>query len=167
MIWASPSLITLTNWVRVRVRVTGDANITRVLGMGMPKTRTCPYCFDSATLESCSQRLLGSLLSRRSAISQFFILFQASVPEVFNSLQFPRFLCANGGFPRGGAPGFKWRGWSNGGKHQNPKTSLNQILTPKISPMPNFRGQVWLYFIRWTTGPPIFRLFWLPQISLL
>ena len=103
MIWASPSLITLTNWVRVRVRVTGDANITRVLGMGMPKTRRCPYYFDSATLESCSQRLLSSLLSRRSAISQFFILLQASVPEVFNSLQLlSRFLCANGGFPRGG-----------------------------------------------------------------
>ena len=107
MIWASPSLITLTNWVRVRV--TGDANITRVLGMGMPKTRRCPHYFGSATLESCSQRLLGSLLSRRSAISQFFILFPASVPEVFNSFQFPsRFLCANGGTPGGeGAPDFK------------------------------------------------------------
>ena len=36
VIWASPSHITLAIWVRVRVRVTGDAHITRVLGMGMP-----------------------------------------------------------------------------------------------------------------------------------
>ena len=32
VIWASPSHITLA----IRVRVTGDAHITRVLGMGMP-----------------------------------------------------------------------------------------------------------------------------------
>ena len=32
VIWASPSHITLAIWVRV----TGDAYITRVLGMGMP-----------------------------------------------------------------------------------------------------------------------------------
>ena len=36
MIWASPSHITLAIWVSVRVRVTGDAHITRVFGMGMP-----------------------------------------------------------------------------------------------------------------------------------
>ena len=36
VIWASPSHITLAIWVRVRARVTGDAHITRVLGMGMP-----------------------------------------------------------------------------------------------------------------------------------
>ena len=36
MIWASPSHITLAIWVRVRVRVTGDAHITRVSGVGMP-----------------------------------------------------------------------------------------------------------------------------------
>ena len=60
--------------------------------MGMPKTRRCPYYRDSATLERCLQRLLGSLLSRRSAIGETFILFPATVPEVFakvNSLQFP------------------------------------------------------------------------------
>ena len=35
MIWVSPSHITLAIWVRVSisVRVTGDAHITRVLGM--------------------------------------------------------------------------------------------------------------------------------------
>ena len=37
VIWASLSNITFTIWVRVRV--TGDAHIPRVLGMGMPKTR--------------------------------------------------------------------------------------------------------------------------------
>ena len=41
VIWASPSHITLAIWVSVRV--TGDTHITRVLGMGMPKTRSCPY----------------------------------------------------------------------------------------------------------------------------
>ena len=34
VIWASPSHITLAIWVRVRV--TGDAHITRGLGMGTP-----------------------------------------------------------------------------------------------------------------------------------
>ena len=64
----------------------------RILRMGMPKTLRCPYYRDSVTLESCLQRLLGSLLSHRSAIGQIFILFLATVPEVFakiNSLQFP------------------------------------------------------------------------------
>ena len=32
----SPSHITLAIWVRVKVRVTGDAHITRVLGTGVP-----------------------------------------------------------------------------------------------------------------------------------
>jgi len=42
VIWASSSHITLTIWVRVRV--TGDDHTdTRVLGMGMPKMRGCPY----------------------------------------------------------------------------------------------------------------------------
>ena len=45
-IWASPSHITLA--ILVRVGVTGDAHITRVLGMGMPKnagmpTPLCPW----------------------------------------------------------------------------------------------------------------------------
>ena len=34
VIWAYPSQITLAIWVKVRV--TGDAHITMVLGMGMP-----------------------------------------------------------------------------------------------------------------------------------
>ena len=28
---------------------------------------------------------------------------------------------------------FKWQGWSNGGKNQNPKKSLDQNLSPKKS----------------------------------
>ena len=40
-IWASPSHITLAIWIRVRV--IGDAHITRVLGLGIPITRECPY----------------------------------------------------------------------------------------------------------------------------
>ena len=39
VIWAYRSHIALAIWVRIRLRVTGDAHITRVLGMGMPKTR--------------------------------------------------------------------------------------------------------------------------------
>ena len=35
--------------------------------------------------------------------------------------------------PRGGIPDFKWQGWSNGGKNQNPKISLDQNLSPKKS----------------------------------
>ena len=45
VIWSSLSRITLAIWVRVGVRVTGDAHITRVLGMA-PK-RGC----DTATLK--------------------------------------------------------------------------------------------------------------------
>ena len=35
--------------------------------------------------------------------------------------------------PRGSTPDFKWQVWSNGGKNQNPKKSLDQNLTPKKS----------------------------------
>ena len=41
VIWASPSHITLAIWVRVRV--TGNAYIARILGLGMVKTRGYPY----------------------------------------------------------------------------------------------------------------------------
>ena len=47
VIGAYPSHITLAIWVRVRV--TGDVHITRVLGMGMPKMRRCPYQCDTGT----------------------------------------------------------------------------------------------------------------------
>ena len=47
MIWASTFQITLAIWVRVRVRVTGDASITGVLRMEMPKTRGYPYHSDT------------------------------------------------------------------------------------------------------------------------
>ena len=50
VIWAFPSHTTLAIWVRVKVKVyTGNAHITRVLGMGMPKTRGCPYHWDTAS----------------------------------------------------------------------------------------------------------------------
>ena len=54
--WPSPFLraslfhITLAIWLRVRVRVLGDAHITRVLDMGMPKTQGCPHHSDSAAI---------------------------------------------------------------------------------------------------------------------
>lgn len=43
MIWASPFHIILAIWVRIRVRVTGNARITTVLGMGMFKTWGSSY----------------------------------------------------------------------------------------------------------------------------
>ena len=55
VIWASPSHITLAIWVWVRV--TGDTHITRFRGMGMPKTRGCPYHCDTGT--KCSYSLRG------------------------------------------------------------------------------------------------------------
>ena len=49
VIWASPSHITLA----ICVRATGNANITMVCGMGMPKTQECPYhCDTGATIYS-------------------------------------------------------------------------------------------------------------------
>ena len=53
-IWAFPFHITLAILIRVKVRVTGDANITRVLGMRMPITRGSPY-HSSTGLESVSE----------------------------------------------------------------------------------------------------------------
>ena len=38
VIWASPVTLTL-----ILIQKEGDAYITMVLGMGMPKTRGCPY----------------------------------------------------------------------------------------------------------------------------
>ena len=51
VIWVFPSHISFAIWVRVRVRVTGDAHITRVLGMRMPETRECPYHCDTGSFE--------------------------------------------------------------------------------------------------------------------
>ena len=57
MTWASPFHITLAIWVRVRVRFPGDAHISRVLGIGTPKTQGCPYQCDidskSSAVFSC------------------------------------------------------------------------------------------------------------------
>ena len=39
----------------------------------------------------------------------------------------------------GGILDFKWQGWSNGGKNQNPNKFLDQKLTPK-NPMLHFRA---------------------------
>ena len=50
VIWASPSHLTIAIWVRVRVAE--DAHITRVLGMGMPKTQGWPYHCNSAWIHT-------------------------------------------------------------------------------------------------------------------
>ena len=61
VIWAFPSHITLAIRVRVRVRDTGDANITRVLGTGMPKKQGCPYHCDSDTGEESDTKFYSQL----------------------------------------------------------------------------------------------------------
>ena len=58
VIWESPSHITLAIWVKVRARVTGNAHITRGLGMGMPKTCVCPYHCDTGTMFDVCERLV-------------------------------------------------------------------------------------------------------------
>ena len=68
VIWASPSHTTLVIWVRVgvRVRVTGDARITRCLGMEMPKTQGAHVTVTSA---SSTRDLVTRLKQSYSAIS--------------------------------------------------------------------------------------------------
>ena len=56
MIWASPSHITSA----IGIRVTGDAHITRVLGMGMPKTRGCPYHCDGELAQYGKENVVRS-----------------------------------------------------------------------------------------------------------
>ena len=63
VIWASPVTLTLTLTQIAKVIREGDAHITRILGMGMPKTRGCPYHWNSATLET--RRKLGRVNSRK------------------------------------------------------------------------------------------------------
>ena len=64
MIWASLSHITSAIWFRVmvRVRVIGDAQITRVLGMGTPKTRGCPYHCNNTNLSTDAHRRTNSAI---------------------------------------------------------------------------------------------------------
>ena len=57
VIWASPVTLTLT-WI-AKIISEGDAHITRVLGTGMPKTRGCPYHYNSGTQSSSCIRLFG------------------------------------------------------------------------------------------------------------
>ena len=40
--------------------------------------------------------------------------------------------------PKGGTPEFKWQGWSNGGKNQNPKKSVGLQTKPPKIPGPKF-----------------------------
>ena len=39
---------------------------------------------------------------------------------------------------KGGTPEFKWQGWSNGGKNQNPKKSVGLQTKPQKIPGPKF-----------------------------
>ena len=57
VIWASPVTLTLTQIAKVIWE--GDADITRVLGMGMPKTRRCPYRCDTGLLPQKGKRDLN------------------------------------------------------------------------------------------------------------
>ena len=57
VIWASPVTLNLTQIAKVIWE--GDADITRVLGMGMPKTRGCPYHCDTGLLPQKGKRDLN------------------------------------------------------------------------------------------------------------
>ena len=66
-------------------------------------------------------------------------------------------------------PDFKWEGWSNGGKYQNQKKSLDQKLTPKkfhpeFSSLNYFVCTLFAELRGWDTRkvPQIWRLFWIP-----
>ena len=62
VIWASPVTLTLTLTQVAKVIWKGDARITRILGMRMPKTRGCPHHCNIATVEA---RKLGRVSSRK------------------------------------------------------------------------------------------------------
>ena len=73
--------------------------------------------------------------------------------------------------PWGVTSEYKRRGWWTRCKNQNPenpnKTKINPWIKyqPPKDHIPNFRAQVWLHLIRWTTRPRIFRFFWIPKKS--
>ena len=79
--------MTLTTWVRVRVRVTGDAHITRVLGMGTPKTRGCPCHCDTGKFRMQRELRLADMASKRRCHPSIYI-----VPDIFGSSS-PFSLC--------------------------------------------------------------------------
>ena len=62
VIWASPSHFSLV--ICVRVRVKGDAYITRVLEMGMSKTRGS-HITVTAPLSFCMGKVVGTRLPLR------------------------------------------------------------------------------------------------------
>ena len=62
VIWASPSHFSLV--ICVRVRVKGDAHITRVLEMGMSKTRRS-HITVTAPLSFCMGKVVGTRLPLR------------------------------------------------------------------------------------------------------
>ena len=51
-------------------------------------------------------------------------------------------------FPRGGTSDFKWQGWSNGAKYQNPKKSHAEFLSLRNLEKGK---QIWMYLNRKTT----------------
>ena len=65
VIWASPSHFSLV--ICVRVRVKGDAHITRVLEMGMSKTRGS-HITVTAPLSFCMGKVVGTRLPLRKYI---------------------------------------------------------------------------------------------------
>jgi len=78
VIWASPSHINLAIWVRVRVR--GDAHITRFLGIGMPRTWGCPYHCDSGKGKDLGKRLVRAKEGRKEKTSSRLRHFLSMVP---------------------------------------------------------------------------------------
>ena len=87
MIWASPRFrrphseiptdmgipFSYYPGIRLRVRVTGHAHITRVLGMGMPKTRGCPYHCDTGSRIRHFRNQKGTGAEMRPAIVSWIV----------------------------------------------------------------------------------------------
>ena len=74
------------------------------------------------------------------------------------SLLFLRTYLRKYSWPQGDALNFKWQGWSNGGKNQNPKKSLDQNWTPKKS-----HAGFEIHAQDTQAQPRFFRLFCIPQ----
>ena len=81
VIWASPVTLTLTQIAKVIWE--GDVHITRVLGMGMPKTRGCPYHFDTGLLPQKGKRdLTGEQSCTVTVIKE--VYFSKCCPATFH-----------------------------------------------------------------------------------
>lgn len=77
-------------WVRVEVRVTGDAHITRVLGMVMPKTRGCPYNCDTSNQVRGVEGHISVVVYSVFKVSGLHLVDARTLPLPLMSFGYPR-----------------------------------------------------------------------------